>query len=159
MRMITHIVLHTAASYDYKQREVVHLSRAAIDRYHREQNGWRAIGYHWYVSEDGYGEQGRPDPDVGAHVGGFNSHSLGLCVSGHGDFAAWNDAQWKEALRKCAQWCELYRVPVEHVIGHREAPLHGSPPVHKTCPGVLVDMDKFRAELAARLKASGEGCG
>lgn len=151
-RFIDAIVLHTAASFDAAQRMVVHLPMVAIDRYHREHNGWLRIGYHWYVEEDGLGVRGRDDADIGAHVGGWNRSSLGLCVSGHGDFAPWNDAQWREALRKCAQWCGLYHVPVERVIGHRESPSLGAPPVHKTCPGVMVDLDKFRAELAERMK-------
>lgn len=151
MRNIEWIVLHTAASYDWTRKEVVHLQLEAIDRYHREHNGWRMIGYHWYVEEDGHGRRGREDLDIGAHVGGFNANSLGLCCSGHGDFAPWNQAQWDEALRKCAQWCGLYHVPSQHVIGHREAGAHGAPPVHKTCPGTMVDMDRFRRELAKRL--------
>ena len=151
MRVIEWIVLHTAAAYDYKARCVVYPTAAAIRRYHIDHNGWRELGYHWVVEEDGKGVRGRDDGVVGAHVGGFNSHSLGLCVSGHGDFAAWNDAQWCEALRKCAQWCGLYRVPAERVIGHREAVEHGAPPVNKTCPGVLIDLDRFRSELAERL--------
>ncbi len=154
MRIITHIVLHTAASYDWKHKQVVHQTMQAVARYHMDHNGWRTIGYHWYVSEDGRGERGRDDGDIGAHVGGFNVASLGLCVSGHGDFAPWNAAQWAEAQRKCAQWCQLYHVPVEHVIGHRETPEHGGSPVHKTCPGVLVDLDQFRKELGERLAAT-----
>lgn len=150
-RAIDWIVLHTAAAFDAKNKVVVHQSIQTITDYHISHNGWRTIGYHWYVEEDGVGKRGREDADIGAHVGGFNFGSLGICVSGHGDFAPWNDAQWKEALRKCAQWCGLYRVPVNHVIGHREAGDHGAPPVHKTCPGTLVDMDKFRRELATRL--------
>lgn len=151
MRSINYIVLHTAGAYDFKNQEVVHQSRSAIDRYHREHNGWQKIGYHWYIEEDGTGERGREDHEVGAHVGGFNVESLGLCVSGHGDFARWNDAQMSEVLRKCAQWCAMYRVPVAHVIGHREAPDFGAPPVSKTCPGRLVDMNAIRAALQQRV--------
>lgn len=154
-RAIDAIVLHTAGAYDAKARCVVHQSRAVIDRYHREHNGWRMIGYHWYVPVDGVGEQGRNDDDVGAHVGGFNSNSLGLCCSGHGDFEPWAPAQWAEALRKCAQWCMLYRIPVDRVVGHRETPELGAPAVAKTCPGVLVDLDRFRSELRARLEGGG----
>ncbi len=150
-RHIDFIVLHTAGAYDFEHKHVVYQSVQTINDYHVSHNGWRAIGYHWYVEEDGVGKRGRDDADIGAHVGGFNFGSLGLCVSGHGDFAPWNDAQMREALRKCAQWCGLYRVPVNQVIGHREAPKFGAPPVHKTCPGMLVDMDKFRSDLAARL--------
>lgn len=152
MRSIAYVVLHTAAAYDYKNRVVVHQSRAVIDRYHRDHNGWAKIGYHWYVEEDGTGERGREDHETGAHVGGFNLGSLGLCVSGHGDFQPWSDAQMAEVIRKCTAWCGLYRIPVAHVIGHREAPEHGAPPVHKTCPGVLVDMNAIRTRLAERLE-------
>ncbi len=151
MRSIDYICLHTAGAYDYKHKEVVHQPISVIDRYHRDHNGWAKIGYHWYVEQDGTGERGRQDHEVGAHVGGFNVHSLGLCVSGHGDFEPWNDAQVSEVIRKLAQWCGMYRVPVDHVIGHREAPDHGAPPVHKTCPGLLVDMGKIRETLRLRL--------
>lgn len=155
MRNIEWIVLHTAGAYDFKRKEVVHQSRATIDRYHRDHNGWAKIGYHHYVEEDGHGERGREDHETGAHVSGFNLNSLGLCVSGHGDFQPWNQAQIAEVLRKCAAWCGMYRVPVAHVIGHREAPEHGAPPVHKTCPGTLVDMNEIRAALAARMGSMG----
>lgn len=155
MRSIEWIVLHTAAAYDHKQREVVHQSVRTIDAYHREHNGWQKIGYHWYVEQDGVGQRGREDHEVGAHVGGFNVSSLGLCVSGHGDFEPWNDAQMAEVIRKCAAWCGLYRIPVAHVIGHREAPEHGAPPVAKTCPGRLVDLHLIRQQLAQRLAEMG----
>ena len=149
--MINGIALHTSASYDWKQKRVLHPTRAEIDRYHREHNGWRCIGYHWYVEVDGHGSQGRRDEEVGAHVGGLNLHTLGICVSGHGDFERWNDLQMREVLRKCAEWCQLYAVPVDRVFGHREAEQFGAPPVHKTCPGLLIDMDEVRRELAQRL--------
>lgn len=155
MRSIEWIVLHTAAAYDAKNQTVVHQPVRVIDAYHREHNGWQKIGYHWYVEEDGTGERGRADHEVGAHVGGFNVNSLGLCVSGHGDYAPWNEAQMAEVMRKCAQWCGMYRVPVAHVIGHRETPDFGAPPVAKTCPGRLVDMTAIRAKLAERMGRAG----
>lgn len=155
MRSISYIVLHTAASYDWKNRCVVHLPIAAIDRYHRDTNGWQKIGYHHYVEEDGTGKRGREDHEVGAHVGGFNLQSLGLCVSGHGDWSPWNQAQVDEVIRKCAQWCGMYRIPVANVIGHREADEHGAPKVSKTCPGMLVDLERIRALLAERLRTAG----
>lgn len=148
------MVLHTAGAYNFKNKEVVHQSRSAIDRYHREHNGWQKIGYHWYVEEDGTGERGREDHEVGAHAGGFNVNSLGLCVSGHGDFVPWNVSQMAEVLRKCAQWCAMYRIPVSHVIGHRETDDHGGPPVSKTCPGRLVDMDAIRDALQYRMRST-----
>jgi hypothetical protein len=49
----------------------------------------------------------------------------------------------------------MYRVPVAHVLGHRETAEHGGPPVHKTCPGTLVDMNAIRAALAERMGKMG----
>ena len=155
MRSIEFICLHTAGAYDFKRREVVYQNAKQIGAYHVQHNGWRSIGYHWVVTEDGVGERGREDTEVGAHVGGFNQKSLGLCVAGHADFVPWNQAQVDEVIRKCAQWCGMYRIPVENVIGHREADEHGAPKVSKTCPGMLVDLDHIRALLAERLRTAG----
>lgn len=150
-RVITLIVLHSATAFDPKAKRVVHQSKDEIDRYHREHNGWRKIGYHWYVEHDGHGVRGRADHEVGAHVGGLNLHSLGLCVSGHGDIEPWNPAQRREVIRQCAEWCQLYGLGPDHLIGHREAEKHGAAPVWKTCPGVLVDLEELRHELDAHL--------
>lgn len=151
-RLINAVVLHTAAAFDAHRKRVVHQTRDQIDRYHREHNGWRCIGYHWYIEEDGHGVQGRRDDEIGAHVGGLNLHTLGLCVSGHGDFEAWNPAQMREVLRKCAEWARLYSLPVDRFIGHREVERFGAPPAHKTCPGLMIDLDDFRARLDERLR-------
>lgn len=155
MRLINFIVLHTCAAYDVKRKRVVHQSRNDIDAYHKAHNGWRSIGYHWFVEVDGKGVQGRPDDEVGAHAGGFNAYTLGLCVSGHGDHEAWNAKQLDEVIRKCAQWCRTHRLSSAQVIGHRETDEHGGPPVAKTCPGLLIDMDRVRDLLAERLETSG----
>lgn len=150
-RSFQFIVLHTAGAINPKTRRVVHQRMEDIDRYHREHNGWRSIGYHVFIEQDGAKRRGRPDEAIGAHVSGFNHHSLGLCVSGHGDYSAWNAAQETAALEQCAEWCSKYSIPVEHVIGHHETDEHGGPPVHKTCPGTLVDMVRFRGMLTERL--------
>ncbi len=152
MRFINAIVLHTADAYDAVHHKVVHQPKSVIDAYHRLHNGWRCIGYHWYVEEDGYGSQGRNDDEIGAHVGGFNENSLGLCVSGAGDHEAWNPKQTAAMLRKVAEWMRTYHVPVERVVGHRETPGLGAPPVSKTCPGLLIDLDAVRAALTERLE-------
>lgn len=155
MRSIEYVVVHTAGAYDFKRKEVVYQNARQIGNYHVQHNGWRAIGYHWVVCEDGTGERGREDNEVGAHTAGLNRESLGICVAGHGDFAPWTQAQTDEVLRKCAAWCGMYRIPVAHVIGHREAPDFGAAPVSKTCPGTLIDMDHVRSLLAERLRTAG----
>lgn len=152
MRSIDWICVHTAASYDYKRGVVVHQPVSVVTQYHIQHNGWRTLGYHRYIEEDGTIEQGRPDEEIGAHVGGFNEHSLGICVSGHGDFERFNANQLSSLIRQCTIWCQLYHLPHSHVIGHRETQDHGGPTVSKTCPGILIDMDVIRELVRARLE-------
>lgn len=44
--------------------------------------GWAGIGYHFVIRRDGQIELGRPLEDVGAHVQGHNSTSVGICMVG-----------------------------------------------------------------------------
>jgi N-acetylmuramoyl-L-alanine amidase len=155
VRSIDYIVVHTAGAYDWKKKRVVHQPVNVIRDYHITHNGWRAIGYHRYIEEDGTVMLGRRDDEVGSHAGGFNQHTLGVCVSGHGDFEDFNEKQMAALVRQCATWCRTYHLSADKVIGHRETADHGGPPVTKTCPGYLVDMNEVRSLVATRLKNLG----
>lgn len=52
-----------------------------IERYHREQKKWAAIGYHYLVGKDGKIYEGRPVKFQGAHCGD-NANNLGISVIG-----------------------------------------------------------------------------
>lgn len=153
VRRIDWIVVHTAAAYDAARKRVVHQSLEQIRRYHIEHNGWRDIGYHWIIGEGGILEPGRPESEPGAHVGGFNAHTIGVCVTGHGDFAPFLPRQTLALVRLCARICRDHRLTGLRVIGHRETAQHGAPPTAKTCPGLLVDMDEIRGLVGDRLDA------
>lgn len=155
MRQIEWLVVHTAGAYDWKRQRVVHQSVDAVRGYHINHNGWRDIGYHRYLEDDGTILHGRSEEEVGAHAGGFNTHSLGICVSGHGDFEPFNEDQERSLVMQLTRWCREYRLQAANCIGHRETDEHGGPPVHKTCPGKLVDMDKIRQQVRERLECSG----
>jgi N-acetylmuramoyl-L-alanine amidase len=45
-------------------------------------NGWKDVGYHYFIGFDGKLEAGRPLDAVGAHVEGQNAHSVGICLAG-----------------------------------------------------------------------------
>jgi len=56
-----------------------------IDEWHK-QRGWKGIGYHYVIRRSGLIEPGRPENEKGAHVAGFNAHSIGICwVGGKSD--------------------------------------------------------------------------
>jgi N-acetylmuramoyl-L-alanine amidase len=48
-----------------------------------DTNGWDDIGYNFLVGEDGNAYEGRGWDNVGAHVKGFNTDSLGIAVIGN----------------------------------------------------------------------------
>jgi hypothetical protein len=160
MRAINSIVVHTAGSFDMKHRAVVHQPVGVVRAYHKmpvaafdEQHrlipgtggkGWSDIGYHQYIERDGTKREGRAAMTMGAHVEGFNAHSLGVCCSGSGDHETFNPMQLASLVETCGGWMRLYNVSLGRVLGHHETDDAGGPPVHKTCPGTLVDMEAIR---------------
>lgn len=78
-----------------------------IDREHR-RNGWNGVGYHFVILPDGTIQTGRPLETPGAHVSGYNNHTIGICyIGGRNPEATGKDDRYadtrtpeqKEALR------------------------------------------------------------
>lgn len=76
MRKINLIVVHCSATPEGKDFTV-----EDIDSWHR-QRGFKKIGYHFVVYRDGSVHKGRDINEVGAHVKGYNSNSIGVCYIG-----------------------------------------------------------------------------
>lgn len=69
----TRIILHHAAAKS--------CSADDVHRWHLNR-GWAGIGYHFFVRKDGSVYRGRPLQCVGAHAGGANFNSVGICFEG-----------------------------------------------------------------------------
>lgn len=117
MREIKHIVIHATATKEGK-----FFNAADIDRWHK-QRGWLGNGYHYVVLLDGMIEKGRPDSNIGAHVKGFNKHSIGVVyVGGLDEKGKPKDTRTKlqkeslKELLKRLKW--LY--PKAKICGHRD---------------------------------------
>lgn len=110
MRTIRKIFWHCSASKDG-----VAQSRSRIEEEHKKR-GFRAIGYHWLIEPDGSVVAGRPESEIGAHVEGHNSDSIGVCMIGTGKFTA---AAWASAAKLASELDSRYR-GVQH-LGHRDA--------------------------------------
>lgn len=118
MRKIDLIVVHCASTPEGKDFTV-----SDIDRWHK-QRGFRKIGYHWVVYRDGSIHAGRPESEVGAHVKGYNSHSIGVCYIGGltSDGKKSKDTRTpkqKEALRKLLRSLKQ-KYPQAKIVGHRD---------------------------------------
>ena len=75
-RKIWGIIIHCTASKEGQEMTV-----AQIDKIHRK-NGWAGIGYHFLIHLDGRIEDGRDINKTGAHTGGYNTGTIGICYVG-----------------------------------------------------------------------------
>lgn len=121
------IVIHCSAT-----RPSQDVGAADITKWHKAR-GFRTIGYHYVIKRDGKLQTGRPVGDIGAHVEGHNSDSVGVCMVG-----GLNEETWKpESNFTPAQWATLDQIvgvlvekyPKAKVLGHRD--FKG---VRKECP-------------------------
>jgi N-acetylmuramoyl-L-alanine amidase len=153
MRKITHIVIHTAAAD--RDGNPVDQSAETLRAYHRKK-GYSDIGYHFVIRFDGTVESGRPLERAGAHVQGFNAHSIGICFTGHGDLADFTAAQKKSGhqlvfgLLEHFELLEAFQKNPQRVLGHRECYEHkGVKDTGKSCPGRKVSCGEFRKAVLA----------
>lgn len=122
------LVIHCSATRAIQSN----ISAADIRQWHKSK-GWKDIGYHYVIKRDGTLETGRPETEIGSHVQGHNSDSVGIClVGGLNDktFKPENNytaAQWKTLTSLVARLVKIY--PSAKVLGHRD--FKG---VQKACP-------------------------
>ena len=83
-RRVDKIIVHCSDTY-----RDMDINAATIRKWHTEERGWSDIGYHFVILRDGTMEIGRDlDKDgdiyeeIGAHVAGWNKHSIGICLVG-----------------------------------------------------------------------------
>ncbi len=107
-----------------------------INQWHLDR-GWAGIGYHFVIRRDqnylgSYLEFGRPMTQTGAHVKGWNSRSLGICLVGGIDYNGAPEANFIQPQYDTLVWLlkflqALY--PNTTVQGHKDFP-----DVAKACP-------------------------
>lgn len=135
MRTIKKVVIHCSDSDDS-----LDIGYKEIDEWHR-QRGWLSdsgisCGYHWIIRRSGRVEKGRPEAEVGSHVQGHNSNSIGIVWVGR---KKPDPKQIDKLLKLTKSILNIYRLDPTAVYGHYELD------PKKTCPNL--DMDWFRAEL------------
>lgn len=127
MRKTTeYIVVHCSAS-----QPVPTIGADVIRQWHKSK-GWKDIGYHFVIKTTGQVEKGRDIMEIGAHVAGHNSNSIGICMVGGVDkngYSVNNFTQKQfQALRQLITDL-LQQFPKAVILGHRD--FKG---VKKDCP-------------------------
>ncbi|MEK1890802.1 MAG: N-acetylmuramoyl-L-alanine amidase [Phyllobacterium sp.] len=75
-RLINEIIVHCTATPEGRA-----VSVDTIRGWHKAQ-GWKDIGYHYVVLLDGTVQAGRPEAEIGSHVAGHNTGTLGVVYVG-----------------------------------------------------------------------------
>lgn len=136
---VTEIVLHCSATRpDWMAGEDIEVKAKEIDRWHRDRM-FAQIGYHWVIDRNGEVLRGRLEAEVGAHVKGHNTGTIGIClIGGHG--ASANDSfddHFTPEQRK-AVWHMIRsiaeRTDIRRVTGHNQY-------ANKGCPGFQVSAE------------------
>lgn len=89
--------------------------------------------YHFVIGIDGEVTQTLPLDKLGAHVGGHNSHNIGVCYVGGMSDDMTNPLDTRTAEQKLAMSSLLHKMktqfPKAQILGHRDWP-----GVKKACP-------------------------
>ena len=116
---IKNIVIHCSASYPHQNWGV-----REIDKMHRSR-GFRKIGYHYVIKLDGNVEFGRSVEEIGAHVQGSNSHSIGICyIGGYNKGGEIVDTRTEEQKKSLINVLEMlvqkHKGTLKSIKGHRD---------------------------------------
>lgn len=116
-RVIHTLVWHCTATPEGKE-----FSRADIDKMHRAR-GFNGIGYHKLIHLDGSVSEGRPESQIGAHVTGHNTGTIGYAYVGGVDAKGKpkdtrTPAQKATMLRLTQE--AIARYDLRAVVGHRD---------------------------------------
>lgn len=147
MRTPTHIMVHHSLTADGAT-----VSWPAIEKFHRETQQWRDVGYHAGVEAVTLlsGELGRyayqallgrsPLEQASAcPEGGMNRTALHVCCVGNFDRVPPSLAMLECLVRRVVlPWMVEYGIPADRIVGHRDF----NPA--KTCPGTRFDLEQLR---------------
>lgn len=147
MRSITLIVIHCSAT-----RENCPFTEQALEAAHRRR-GFDGTGYHFYIRRDGHILTTRPLEKPGAHVRGYNAHSIGICYEGglnRYGLPCDTRTEWQRHSLRVLVRALLLDYPGARVVGHRDLSpdLNGNGEVEpmewtKQCPCFEVKKEKW----------------
>ncbi|MGD2176046.1 MAG: peptidoglycan recognition family protein [Candidatus Brocadiaceae bacterium] len=138
-----YIVLHHSATDSGSEQ--------SFDRYHREHNGWRGVGYDFVIGNG----KGSPDGLVevtfrwekqidGAHAnhGEYNKYGIGICLVGNFERDYPTAAQMESLVGLVNYLQERCDIPTDDIYGHRHVRPGGT-----RCPGKNFPWYEFLSRL------------
>ena len=137
MRPIDRLFIHCSAT-----TPKMDIGVKEIRKWHTDK-GWSDIGYHFVIRRDGAIEDGRDIDKVGAHVAGYNTGSIGICMVGGVDAAMkaadnFTVEQWR-SIRNLLKILK-FDYPKATIHGHNEF-------ANKACPSFDVQKELKEGRL------------
>lgn len=130
----TYIVVHCSDTPHSMKVTVGHLYQ-----WHVIENGWSAIGYAYFIDQEGEVHKcrdldgdGDVEDEIGAHARGFNTGSIGICLEGRGIYT---DKQLDQLEYLLDDIRSRHGITLDNVIGHCDVD------PSKTCP--MMDVKQF----------------
>jgi N-acetylmuramoyl-L-alanine amidase len=120
------VIVHCSDTPDYLlgHSEYNKIGADEIRQWHKDK-GWKDIGYHYVIRQDGEVEFGRPINEVGAHCEGQNYNSIGVCLVGRNKFS---QAQITGLIQIFVNFKKVFFIDAERWFCHNEFT------DQKTCP-------------------------
>lgn len=123
-RTIDTLIIHHTASGE--------VSKATITKWHK-QRGFKTIGYHYIIHQNGTIEQGRPEEQVGAHAKNRNKKSIGIVLIGYNTFTK---AQKESLFNLCLALSRKYNI--SKIERH-----------HQQCPSKGIDVERLAFNISS----------
>ena len=155
---INKIVIHTSD----RDWSITELAKFDIEPNHISDTGCPAITYHDVIMKTGVVFHTLPYKEVSWHAGGYNSGSVAVALmyrctdpeTQKDRFHPTTNAL-KALVSHCGKLCLRFNLTPDRVLGHRELfgtgwfrNKHGSKRLRKTCPGLKINLDVLRKNIA-----------
>lgn len=123
---------------------------------HIFKKAWDNIGYHFgieKIDKEYCIRYGRNLNTIGAHtfINGtrnyFNRYSIGICMVGNYNREQPETNALKMLIVLCGMLVNIFNIPKENIIGHREAYILSGNSPKKNCPGDKFDLEELRRLL------------
>jgi len=111
------IVHHSGGTNANPLEDTSHHTAQIMETYHLSL-GWDGLGYHYVIHKDGEVWKGRPEHRNGAHTRGYNTSSIGICLSGNFD-ATLPTEQQKASLKSLLLDIKT-RHSIQSIVPHRK---------------------------------------
>jgi len=135
-RQTSRLVVHHSASQD--------VPAAEIHQWHLHK-GYSGIGYHYLIRIDGSVEIGRPLAMEGAHTQGFNSDSIGVCLTGN-FMQTPPSGEQLTALTELVLALNLHYNPLE-ICRHSDLTPTDCPGAHFPWQGFIRELNRLEPKL------------